>query len=72
MTFRQDRLVYTVSEVQQLLGLGRSTTWDRIHDGSIPSVKVGGRVLVPKTALDAMLAVGSRRETEQTQVGEQQ
>ena len=30
---------------------------DRIADGTIPSVRVGGRILIPHTSIDEMLGV---------------
>ncbi len=35
--------------------LGRNTIYDRVKDGSIPSVRVGRRILIPSDALDQML-----------------
>ena len=50
-----DPAVFTVAEVAQLLGLSRSNTYARVRDGSIPSVKLGGRILVPKRLLERLL-----------------
>ena len=47
--------VYTVAEVARLLGLSRSNTYARTRDGSIPSVRIGSRILVPKKALERLL-----------------
>lgn len=50
-----DRLTLTVNEVAKLLGLGRSSTYQAVRTGEIPSIKVGRRYLVPVTALRAWL-----------------
>ena len=54
---QEEKLVYNVSEVSKLLGLGKSATWEAIWRGEIPHVKVGRRVLVPRQALIKFLEV---------------
>ena len=49
-------LVYTISEAGALLGLGRSGAYEAARRGDIPVLKIGRRWLVPKVALDKMLA----------------
>lgn len=56
MGTEKERLVYTVREVQQLLQLSRGTTYERIADGTIPSIKIGARILVPKAELEKFLS----------------
>jgi excisionase family DNA binding protein len=41
------RLVFTVQETSELLGLSTITIYRRLADGSIPSVLIGRRRLVP-------------------------
>jgi excisionase family DNA binding protein len=41
----------TVDQAQNLLGVSRSTVWRLIQRGNLPSVRRGGRRLVPATAL---------------------
>lgn len=48
-----------VSDVAQLLGIGRSTVYESIHRGEIPSIRVGRRVLVPIDALQALMSGSS-------------
>ena len=38
------------------LGLGRNATYEAIRRGDIPSIKIGKRVLVPRAALERLLA----------------
>jgi excisionase family DNA binding protein len=41
----------TVEEVGRALGVSRSTVWRLIQRGDLPSVRRGGRRLVPATAV---------------------
>jgi excisionase family DNA binding protein len=51
-----ERLVYSAAEVRVLLGLSRASIYEAIRRGEIPSIRVGRRVMVPRAALEAMLA----------------
>lgn len=60
MTTAEDRLPVTLS-VDQLLALegwplGRTATYDALRRGDIPSVRIGGRYLIPRQALERLLA----------------
>jgi excisionase family DNA binding protein len=50
------RMTYKVEEAAALLGVNRNTCYDRIKAGEVPSIRLGRRILVPKAALDRMLA----------------
>jgi len=50
-----ERLVYTVDEAAKLLGISRPTAFAGVRKGTIPSIRVGRRWLVPKAALDKKL-----------------
>lgn len=58
-----DSLVLTPNEVARLLRIGRSTCYEGIRQGVIPSLRIGRRILVPKGALLKMLeqAAGNSR-----------
>ena len=45
-----------VEEAARLLNVGRSTVYDLIRSGRLRSIKIGRRRLVPRAALDALLA----------------
>lgn len=47
---------YTVDEVAVLLGIGRNGAYEGVRSGQIPSIRIGKRILVPKAALERMLA----------------
>ena len=50
-----DRLVFTVEEAAQLLGISRSFAYEAVRRGDIPSIRIGRRILVPKAALHRLL-----------------
>ena len=47
--------VLTVAEVAEVLRLNKMTVYRAVRDGTIPSVRVGDRFLIPRARLDAML-----------------
>jgi excisionase family DNA binding protein len=51
----QERATYTVPEAAALLGLSRNGTYEAIAGGHIPAIRIGRRILVPRTALQQML-----------------
>jgi excisionase family DNA binding protein len=50
-----DRLVYTVAEVGDLLGISRAFAYELVARGELPVVRLGRRRLVPKIALLALI-----------------
>ena len=55
MFSEQARLVFSVQEISRLLGLSRASTYEAVRAGSIPSIKVGRRILIPKSALQELI-----------------
>ena len=51
-----NKKVYTVEETAVALGIGRNSAYQGVKTGEIPSIKIGGRILVPTMALDNLLA----------------
>ncbi len=51
-----NQLLYSVGEVASILSIGRTKTYYLIRDGKLRSVKLGGRRLIPKDALDEFVA----------------
>jgi excisionase family DNA binding protein len=47
----EQRLVFTVEEAAQLLGIRRSFAYEAVRRGDVPSMRIGRRILVPKAAL---------------------
>lgn len=50
-----NRLALSVPEAAELLGLSRSSAYAAVQRGDIPSVRVGGRVLVSAKALERLV-----------------
>ncbi len=51
-----DKLMYRPNEAADAIGISRSKAYELIAAGKIPSVKVGGCVRVPVSALQAWIA----------------
>lgn len=51
-----ERKTLTVPEAGKALGIGRNQAYEAVRKGLIPSLKIGKRLLVPKAALDRLLA----------------
>jgi excisionase family DNA binding protein len=56
-----EKLAYTIPEAAAACGLGRTTIYELIKRGELPLVKVGGRSLVRRQDLEAMLERKLRR-----------
>ena len=59
------RRTYSVEEAAQILGIGRASAYQAVHAREIPSIKFGSRLVVPKAALDNMIASAGREQTSQ-------
>ena len=51
----EERLTYNVEEAGKLLGISRASAFKAAQEGSLPTVRIGRRLLVPKVALERML-----------------
>ena len=51
-----ERLTLSVPETAKVLGIGRNLCYDRIKMGEIPAIRIGRRILVPRSALGKLLA----------------
>ncbi len=56
------RKTLTVEEAARELGIGRGLAYEGVRTGAIPAVRVGRRLIVPRAALDRLLA-GERLDT---------
>ena len=54
------QLTLTVPEAAKLLGIGRNLCYERVKSGELPSLRLGGRVVIPKAALDRLLTGETR------------
>lgn len=50
-TNSNDSLVLTVGETAKLLRLSKTTVYDQIRQGTIPNIRMGKRILIPRAAL---------------------
>lgn len=50
-----DRLVLTVEEARQQLGLSRGLMYQAVRIKQVPSIRVGKRILIPRHALYHLL-----------------
>jgi excisionase family DNA binding protein len=57
----REKLVYTVEEAGELLDLGRSGAYEAARRGDIPTIRIGRRLLVPKVALDRLMAEAGQK-----------
>lgn len=52
----EQRLTVTVEEAATLLGISRAFAYEAVARGEIPSIRIGRRVLVPRAALERLVA----------------
>lgn len=50
-----DRLTLTVPEAGRIIGISRGCAYEAAKSGQIPTIRIGGRLVVPKAALLKML-----------------
>lgn len=48
-----ERILLTVEETAQKLGIGRTLAWKLVQQGNLPSVRLGRCVRVPREELEA-------------------
>lgn len=53
---KEAELVFSVAEAGRRLGLSRPSSYAAAKRGDIPTIKIGRRLLVPKSALAKLLA----------------
>ena len=59
MTHRLDppnrQKTYTVEEAAELIGISRSSAYECVRTGELPSRRFGHRIVIPARVLDALL-----------------
>lgn len=48
----------SVTKAARVLGISRTTAYECVRSGDIPSVRLGGRIVVPTQAVERLLAGG--------------
>jgi excisionase family DNA binding protein len=56
------RLTITVEDAARILGISRGAAYTCARDGSLPTIRLGKRLLVPKAAIQRMLMLDLRDE----------
>jgi hypothetical protein len=51
-----DRSTFNVTETAEILGLSIWAAWQAVNKGDIPVIRIGRRTIVPRVALERMLA----------------
>jgi excisionase family DNA binding protein len=57
MRSRDLRLVYTVAEAAELLGIGRSTAYELVGRDELATTRLGSRVVVTRPTLTTLLGI---------------
>jgi excisionase family DNA binding protein len=50
-----EALTVSVPEAARLIGIGTTTAWELVHTGRLRTVRLGRRVLVPRSAIRELL-----------------
>jgi len=50
------RATLTITEAAEVLGVGRNFAYELARVGKLPTIRLGRKVLVPRAALEALLA----------------
>jgi excisionase family DNA binding protein len=56
---KPDRVTVSVTEAAHMLGIGRTLAYEAARDGSLRTIRVGRRVLVPMLAIEELLSQAS-------------
>jgi excisionase family DNA binding protein len=51
-----NRLTLSVPETAALLGISRALAYQLVARGELPSLRLGGRILVPRQALERLIS----------------
>ena len=62
MVVSEDIAHVGVQEAARMLGLSESTIWRYLRRGTLPSLRRGGRRLIPREALEAVALETTREE----------
>ena len=51
-----ERETLTVEQAAKVLGIGRGTAYEAVRAGELPAIRIGKRLVVPRQAIDRLLA----------------
>jgi excisionase family DNA binding protein len=52
----EDRLTLTVDEAAQVLGISRALAYELVARRELPSLRLGGRIVIPRRALELLIS----------------
>jgi len=55
MLNHMEKMAYRIPEAVQVTGIGRSKIYQLVHEGSLKVIKIGGRTLIARAELEALL-----------------
>jgi len=58
-----DKAYFSVKEFKDRLGVSSNLIYEQLRKGALPSVRLGGRILIPVDALQQMMERQGQRET---------
>lgn len=56
MSTEKEELTLTIPEVAKILRIGRTTAYEAVRTGQIPSLRFGRVIRVPRHALESLLS----------------
>jgi excisionase family DNA binding protein len=54
-SFSYEKRIYTVDEIQDILGIGRNSAYNLVKSGVFHSVRIGGNIRISKKSFDEWL-----------------
>jgi len=60
----QDRLALSVEEAAGLLGISTWLAYELVHQGQLPFLRLGRRIVVPRAALERLVGIEIRPSPE--------
>ena len=54
--------LYSIRAAAIMLGVGRTTAWKLVYEGTLDSVRIGGRRMIRATSLHGLIANGTQSE----------
>ena len=63
-TFNDEKRALRINEASALYGISRSTIYKIMAEGTLRTVKIGGRRLIPRDAIEALISVDARKGAE--------
>lgn len=57
-----DKIVYSIKDVQRILGLGKNNVYKLLKLPTFPTIKIGKRYLIPKKEFEEWVSKSIRKE----------